>query len=543
VSPEDERDPRSGEDAPRLEEMEDQGLQAEELGAGPELEEEPFRAMFEMAALGIARVQVKTGRVLRINRGYETITGYTREELLGMTFSELTHPDDRGKDWDRFQEAARQGSPYRAEKRYVRKDGSVVWVRLNVAFIPDEEGRAATTVAICEDITETRRLSQLLLQAQRLESVGRFAGGIAHDFNNMLSVILGNSELVLEQLPPESPIRTELQEIQEAAQRSAELTQQLLGFSRQQTAAPRVLDLNGTVDSGLGMLQRLIGEDIDLRWNPGDGLAPVRIDPVQLNQILSNLLVNARDAIGPDGGKVTVETGMVRLDAEYCRANPGFQEGSYTTLVVSDDGSGMDEATLEKAFDPFFSTKDPSQGTGLGLATTYGIVRQNDGFIKLYSELGSGTTARVYLPAQEEASGETVVAEESGPPPGGSETILVVEDEPAILKASGRILKRLGYTVIQASTPGEALGLAQDHQGGLDLLLTDVIMPEMSGQALVEEVKRTHPGLAFLFMSGYTADAIAHRGVLEEGFHFLQKPFSVKELAEAVRGALDDGSP
>ncbi len=494
--------------------------------------------MFELAAVGIARVEVKTGRILRINAGYEEITGYSQAELLKMTFQDLTHPEDRGKDWDRFRDAAERGTPYRAEKRYLRKDGSVAWVRLNVAFVPDPEGHFTTTVAICEDITEARRLSQMLFQSQKLESVGRLAGGIAHDFNNMLSVILGNAGLVLDELPPKSPIRGELEEIQEAARQSAELTQQLLGFARRQTIAPRLLDLNGTVASMLRMLSRLIGESVDLQWNPRDDLAPVRIDPAQLTQILTNLLVNARDAMGSGGGRVTVETEAAQFDEEYCRAIPGFQVGSYTVLAVSDNGPGMDEPTRERAFEPFFSTKEG--GTGLGLATTYGIVRQNDGFMKLDSEPEGGTTVRVFLPAVEGATAEVVDPEESADVLGGWETILVVEDEPAILKAATRILERLGYTVIQASAPATALRLVEETQGELHLLLSDMVMPGMNGRVLAQEIERIRPGIAILFMSGYTADAVAHGGILDEGSHFLQKPFSLRDLAAAVRSALDE---
>ena len=339
--------------------------------------------------------------------------------------------------------------------------------------------------------------------------------------------------------PTRTP-RADVTEIQNAARRSADLTRQLLAFARRQTVAPRVLDLDETVANMLKMLQRLIGEDIDLLWRPAANLAPVRIDPVQVDQLLANLVVNARDAIGPSVGRLTIETSEVAFDEEYCRNHAGFVQGRYVMLAVSDDGRGMDPEERASIFEPFFTTKDPGQGTGLGLATVYGIVKQNHGFINVYSEPGQGTTFRLYLPAQSGAPTDVHVdASAETPRALHHETILMVEDEPAILEIGQRILSGLGYRVLAASTPDEALTVATAHEGTVDLLLTDVVMPGMNGRELARHLREVEPGLACLYMSGYTTNVIAHQGMLEDGVHFIQKPFSRHELGMSVREALD----
>ncbi len=413
---------------------------------------------------------------------------------------------------------------------------------------PDEESFISSVAAIVAQILlnterkqmeeEKQKLQSQLSQAQKMESVGRLAGGVAHDFNNMLGVILGHTEMALEKVPAEEPLHAALEEVWKAAQRSADLTRQLLAFARRQTVAPKVLDLNETVEGMLKLLRRLIGEDIDLLWKPGHEVWPVRMDPAQLDQILANLCVNARDAI--EGvGTVTIETGRASFDEGDCIHHPGFLPGEYALLAVRDDGRGMDAETVSHIFEPFFTTKEMGKGTGLGLATVYGSVRQNNGFVSVYSEPGHGTTFKIFLPHH--AAEAVTETEESKPQEvvRGSETILLVEDEPAILRMTKMVLERLGYTVLDASTPSEAIRLTRMHSGLIDLLMTDVIMPEMNGRELADRLLSLHPNMRRLFMSGYTDDIIAHHGVLDQGVHFIQKPFSTRDLAAHLRRALE----
>ena len=371
-----------------------------------------------------------------------------------------------------------------------------------------------------------------------MESVGRLAGGVAHDFNNMLGVILGHADLLLAQADQSLSIRAHIEEIKKAAERSAELTRQLLAFARKQTVAPKVLDVNDTLEGMLKMLKRLIGEDIDLAWTPGSDVWAVNIDPGQVDQLLVNLCVNARDAI--EGvGKMTIETGNMVFDQAYCDYHAGFRPGEFVLLAVSDNGCGMDQETVENIFEPFFTTKKSGKGTGLGLSTVYGIVKQNDGFINVYSELHTGTTFKIYLPRHVGEAGEIPAHAPTQKAATGHETILVVEDEATILSMVTLMLQALGYTVIPAETPGKAIELAETHSGHIDLLLTDVVMPEMNGRDLAGKIMHHHPDAACLFMSGYTANVIAHRGVLDEGVQFIQKPFSLQDLATKLRELLD----
>ena len=384
---------------------------------------------------------------------------------------------------------------------------------------------------------ELREIEQQFLQAQKMESVGRLAGGIAHDFNNMLGVIMGHAEIALVKADGENPLHRHLQAISKAAERSADLTRQLLAFARRQTIAPKVLDLNATLHGMLSMLQRLIGEDIRLAWIPGRDMWAVRIDPSQVDQILTNLCVNSRDAIS-GVGEITIETSNAVLDGEYCAKHSGFVPGEYVWLAISDDGCGMDKETVENIFDPFFTTKETGKGTGLGLATVYGIVKQNNGFINVYSEPGQGTAFNIYLPRHADL---TCPAREQAPEPlrYGSETILLVEDEPEILEVVHMMLRNLGYAVIAAQTAQDAVRQAGEHPGRIHLLITDVIMPDMNGRELAQKLTALLPNLACMYMSGYTADVIARRGVLDNGVLFIQKPFSAQVLAVKVREALD----
>ena len=389
------------------------------------------------------------------------------------------------------------------------------------------------------DLTEKslRESEAQLLQAQKLESVGRLAGGVAHDFNNMLGVILGHCELAESKLEADHPVAADLREIRRAGERSADLTRQLLAYARKQTITPKVLDINETVAGMLSMLRRLIGEQIELIWNPGGDLWKVRMDPGQLDQIMTNLCVNARDAISGQG-QIRIETVQVR-EAEDFRAHyGGVTPGNYVLLKVSDSGCGMDAGTLEKLFEPFFTTKEVGLGTGLGLSTVYGILKQNGAFVLVDSEPGAGTTFRIFLPGWTGPRDKEGATDEDSAAATGSETVLLVEDEPSILEMTRIMLRSFGYRVLTASSPAEALRIAREHRGTIDLLISDVVMPEMNGRDLARSLLPLYPQMKRLFMSGYTADVIAHHGVLAEGVFFLQKPFTMKLLSSRIREAL-----
>ena len=409
-------------------------------------------------------------------------------------------------------------------------------------------GALIGVLGIGRDITERKKaeeervsLQKQLIQAQKMESIGRLAGGVAHDYNNMLSVIVGYSEMALKRLDPAEDLYEDLREIHKAAVRSTNITRQLLAFARKQIIDPVVLDLNEAVEGMLKMLRRLIGEDIDLAWLPQKGRLPVMMDPSQIDQLLANLCVNARDAI-EGAGKITIETATATFDAAFCTDNPGFAPGDYVLLAVSDDGCGMDRDTLSKIFEPFFTTKGIGQGTGLGLATVYGIVQQNQGFINVYSEPEKGTAFRIYLPRHTEQIKTLEKGKDEAIRHGRGETILVVEDEASILKLASRMLTDLGYVVITTNSPEQAVELAKENDKAIDLLVTDIIMPEMNGRDLAKRLISLHPRLKCLFMSGYTSTVIAGRGVLEEGMYFIQKPFSASALGTKVHEILNRGN-
>ena len=434
-----------------------------------------------------------------------------------------------------------RGLPYTVEFKIARPTDDEI---IDIHAMAEYDAEKKVIFGVIQDVTERIRaekdkdaLQAQLLEAQKMESVGRLAGGVAHDFNNMLSAILGYAELAMMQSTPSDRIRDYLKTIERSALRSAELVRQLLAFARRQTVAPKVLDLNDRVTGMLNMLQRLIGEDIDLVWTPGAGLWSVKIDPSQIDQLLANLCVNSRDAI-PGVGKVAIKTENITFDEAYCAVHTGFICGEYVMLTVSDDGNGMSQEVLDHLFEPFFTTKEVGKGTGLGLATVYGIVKQNDGFINVYSEPGNGSTFKIYLPRFETEALNPDAAQAVETPIGHGETVLLVEDETAILNVVGAMLQELGYTVLTASTPVEALRQAKAHGAEIELLITDVVMPEMNGRDLAKLIDEINPGLHYFFTSGYTADVIAHRGVLDEGVHFLQKPFSLQELALKVHEVL-----
>jgi len=425
-------------------------------------------------------------------------------------------------------EATRQAAGAGAERSY----------RIVSSPVFNTSGEVAAAIELVEDITERLSLESQLRQAQKMEAVGRLAGGVAHDFNNMLGVIIGNAELALGQSDSTQPLFGILQEIRKAAWRSADLTRQLLAFARKQTIAPRVLDLNETVGGMLKMLRRLIGEDIDLAWLPGPGVCQVKMDPAQIDQILANLCVNARDAIS-GVGKITIETNAVSFDGAYRSDLTGVMPGEYVMLAVSDDGCGMDKETLGKLFEPFFTTKEVGKGTGLGLATVYGIVKQNNGFIDVYSEPGHGTSFKIYLPRHAAKTEQIPEERPAVPASKAHETLLLVEDEPAILDMTKHVLEGFGYRVLGALTPAEAIRMAKEHAGKIHLLMTDMVMPEMNGRDLAKNIASLCPGIRHVFMSGYTDSVVARHGVLEEGVNYIQKPFSMQTLAAKVREVLD----
>jgi len=479
------------------------------------------------------------GRILESNQGLAEITGFSVAELIGMDGLLLIAPRTR----DLVKGNILAGYEHAYEALGIRKNGEEYPLRLEARNIP-YKGKQVRVVefrditAEKENETERERLQMQLLQAQKMESVGRLAGGIAHDFNNMLGVILGRTEMAQESVDPSLPLYADLEHIYKAAVRSANLTRQLLAFARKQTIAPKVLDFNEVVSSMLNMVQRLIGEDIDLVWLPKANLWEVKMDPSQLDQILANLCVNARDAIA-GVGKITIETANTTFDARYCAAHQGYIPGDYVQLALSDNGCGMGMETLSHIFEPFFTTKETGKGTGLGLATVYGIVKQNNGFINVYSEPAQGTTFRIYLPRHRATNAFVAENGAAQPVKRGDETILLVEDEAAILEMTTTMLERLGYHVLPASTPGEALTLAESFDGVISLLLTDVVMPGMNGRDLARQIVALHPNITPLFMSGYTANVIAHHGVLDTGVQFLEKPFSKKDLASKIRDALN----
>jgi PAS domain S-box-containing protein len=479
-------------------------------------------------------------RFIRFNRAGEDLLGYSRDDLLGKNDYDLFPKEqaDLYTEKDREVLRGKDVMDIREEPLQTRYKGERTLHTKKVPIL-NAKGEPEYLLGISEDITEHLKMEAELQQAQKMESVGRLAGGVAHDYNNMLGVILGYAELALGKVDPGHPLHADLEEIRKAARRSVDITRQLLAFARKQTIAPEVLELNDTVEGMLKMLRRLIGEDLDLAWMPAAGLWPVKMDPSQVDQILANLCLNARDAIA-GVGKLTIETQNVTFEEAYCARHAGFIPGEFVVLAVSDDGCGMDKETQELLFEPFFTTKEVGKGTGLGLATVYGIVKQNEGFINVYSEPGKGTTFKVYLPRHVGQALHTPAESAAEIPWSRGETVLLVEDEQAILSMSKMMLEKLGYGVLAAGTPGEAMRLAEEYPGDIHLLVTDVVMPEMTGRDLADRLQSLYPNLQRLFMSGYTANVIIHHGVLDRGVHFLEKPFSMQDLAVKVRKVMSD---
>ena len=483
--------------------------------------------------------------ITMFNPGAEKLLGYQAEEVMGKPVYMLIPEEEIEKEHQIAETVLDRGTLKSVESERLTKDGQRIPVELTMNLRVDDNNRPIGFVSIWRDETERKqaesdkeKLTYQLIQAQKMESIGRLAGGVAHDFNNMLQIILGNVDLILDDLDPNSHLLESIKEVQKAAESSANLTRQLLAFARKQTMAPKVMDLNVIIAGMLKMLHRLIGENIELTWKPEPNLWLVNMDPSQVEQILANLIVNARDAI-EETGRIVIETENFLIEEAPFMGKKEVVPGEYVRLTISDEGCGMDPETMAHIFEPFYSKKSHQEGTGLGLATVYGIVKQNTGLIDVYSEPGNGTVFKIYLPRIGEKMEQIPVHAQDQIPKGNSEKILMVEDDVAILKFGCKMLERLGYTVFAAATPILAIELAQLHAGEIDLLITDVVMPEMNGRDLADQLQTACPGLKVLYMSGYTADVIAHRGVLEKGVNFIPKPFSIREMAKKVRDCLD----
>jgi PAS domain S-box-containing protein len=494
-----------------------------------------LEAVVQSAPLAIFSLDAE-GRVTTWNPAAEHLFGWTAAEVLGEALP-IVPLEGRGESQEIRQHVLRGESLTGVELVRQKKDGTTVTVNLFAAPLHDAAGHTAGILALLEDVTGVKRLEQQFLQAQRMEAVGRLAAGVAHDFNNLLTAILGSSEFLLEILPVGHAGREDAEETRNAALRAADLTRQLLAFSRQQVLAPRVLSVNEVVIGMDKLLRRLIGEDVDLRTVLAQDVGAVRADAGQLEQVIVNLAMNARDAM-PDGGKVTIETANVVLGELFAAGRVVVAPGSYVVVAVSDTGMGMDANTQARAFEPFFTTKPKGKGTGLGLATVYGIVRQSGGYVWLYSEPGSGTTFKVYLPRVDAPPEPSPGAAATVGSLRGSETILLAEDQDEVRALTRRILEKQGYRVLVAANGGDALRLAEQHGGTIDLLLTDVVMPGMGGAELRLRLGPLHPEMKVLFLSGYTDEAILHHGVLDPGVAFLQKPFTPEILARKVREVL-----
>ncbi len=437
-------------------------------------------------------------------------------------------------------QSVREGNSYSQEFRCFCADGTIRWLHEDIRVNTIEPGKKWRAVGVCTDITEQRQMEQQLLQAQKMEGLGRLAGGIAHDFNNLLTAIMGYVELAEEAISEESPIRNYLSNTSQAAERAAELTKQLLVFARKQVTETKVISLNELVLDLEKMLRRLIGEDIDFEVRLSPDIGAVKVDPSQLAQVIINLAVNSRDAM-PNGGRLLIETANMEFDHHYCAAHPEVKPGKYVMVSISDTGTGMSAEVLKHAFEPFFTTKEQGRGTGLGLATSHGIINQAGGHIWVYSEENIGTTFKIYLP-MENMPLDDMVEVTRGKLPMGTETILLVEDEPLVRGLAVQILRAQGFKVIDAKDGEEALELSQSYQGVIHLCVTDVVMPKMGGKELAEQLVMMRPEIKIMFASGYTDETVMQHGVLERGVEFLQKPYTLALLTRRVREVLDKNS-
>ena len=507
----------------------------ERIGKALRQSEARYRSLFERNKAGVFRSTLE-GRFLDCNDAFAQLFGYTREELLALPAHVLYHGGKAERDTRRatLEETSEETD---LEMCYRRKDGNPVWVIQNVSLVKEEDGTHVAEGTLV-DITERHLLEEKLRQSQKMEAVGRLAGGVAHDFNNLLTVIEGYCRLLTDRLQSNPEACDQVKRIEDAAEKAASLTRQLLAFSRKQVLQPRVINLTSLVSNLDKLLRRLIGEDIELMTWTAPDLGLVKADPSQIEQVIMNLAVNARDAM-PDGGRLTLETANVQLDSGYAVEHPGVIPGSYVMLAVSDNGSGMTAETKARIFEPFFTTKEMGRGTGLGLSMVYGIVSQSGGHIWVYSEIGHGTTFKIYLPRTEAGAASPPLEQEAVSTLHGSETILLVEDDAQLRDLVRTILTTFGYSVLAPTDAESIRSMSEDAASEINLLLTDVIMPGINGRDLARQFVARNPAIKVLYMSGYTENAIVHHGVLDESTHFLQKPFTPSALTTKVREVLD----
>ncbi len=479
------------------------------------------------------------GLIVYVNPAFERITGYSKREALGQKPSLVKSGRQDHAVYEQLWHTIMAGEVWRGRFVNRKKDGTLYTVNATIAPVRDELGAIIGYVGVERDVTHELYLEEQLRQSQKMEAVGRLAGGVAHDFNNLLTVIDGYSNLLLDRHDdPADPMRHDIEQIKRAGERASNLTRQLLAFSRKQILKPTIIDLNMVVTDMEKLLRRLLGEDISIHTHLEPTLGRIKADRGQLEQVIMNLAINARDAM-PGGGQLTLETANVTLDELYTRQKVEVEAGNYVLLAISDSGIGMSQETVSHIFEPFFTTKEQGKGTGLGLATVHGIIKQSGGHINVYSELGQGTTFKIYLPPFQEVAPGSVAAPSLDALPRGVETILVVEDEARVRELVSRVLRSSGYTVLEATNGPEALRLYTHQNGSIQLLLTDVVMPGMNGRVLADHLKAGQPGLKVIFMSGYTDDAIIHHGVLDAGAIFIQKPFTTDMLIRRVRETLD----
>jgi PAS domain S-box-containing protein len=499
--------------------------------------EQKVRAIFDHS-YGFIGLLAADGTMLECNRTALEFSGISIEDVRGTPFCGTPWWAHSPEDQERLHAAvltAAKGKMVRYEAKHAAPDGTIHFVDFSLKPVLDESGEVILLIPEGRDITDYKNLKDQLYQSQKMDSLGRLAGGVAHDFNNMLSIIIGSAELLLRKVAEGDQLHRYIEQIFNAAKRSSEITQQLLAFSRNEIIFPRPINLNSLIIESIKILDRLISEDIRLAFHPSNDLWIIKIDPSQLDQILMNLLVNARDAM-PNGGSLSIGTANLHIDGDYSSNHYNVKPGDYVQLTVSDTGSGMDQETQKRIFEPFFTTKEVGKGTGLGLATVFGIVTQNNGFIKVYSEIGQGTVFKMYFPRLAE---EAFAAEEPIPMPmTGSGTILLVEDEEMLLDTTTYMLEEIGYTVIQAQSPEAAIAICEKKNQQIDLILTDVVMPGLNGREMVDRIKSIFPKIKVLFMSGYTADIIAQRGIVDEGMHFISKPIDMNKLNEKLKEIL-----
>jgi len=484
----------------------------------------------------------RAGIIEYVNPAFETLTGYESQEVVGRNPRILKSGHQSSDLYEHLWQTILAGQVYRGVMVNRKKNGDLYYIEKTITSLRDADGRITHFISNDRDITERRRLESQLQQAQKMDAIGKLAGGVAHDFNNLLMVVSSYAELMQDSLAPEHPLRRNVEEIQKAASRAADLTRQLLAFGRKQMQALQVLDLNAIVRDINKMLPRLIGEDVELAFIPGDELGKVKADPTQIEQVLMNLAANARDAM-PKGGKLTIETASVFLDNAYRQRHSMVPAGDYVMLAVTDSGEGIAPEHVSHIFEPFYTTKPEGKGTGLGLATVYGIVKQNRGFVWVYSEPGLGTTFKIYLPRIRRKIKPAVVPEVFEGSLRGCETLLLVEDELAVRQSTREFLLQCGYIVLEAKDGEDALALAREYRSKIDLVISDVVMPRMGGSNLAKELVTVRPETQVLFVSGYAENTVLRHGAIDVVARFLQKPFSLKILARKIREMLDNKAP